>query len=101
MRDYSGRVFLQGSSGKSYQLRTDAKVPGMVLLRDPSGMVFYITYNNIQQVDLSDDYVVSAIFGNTDWEAGLQPVQALDKDGQLVTVQLDKIAFEDLVSIMS
>jgi hypothetical protein len=32
------------------QLRLDAKVPGTVLLRDQNGVVYFITFNNIQQV---------------------------------------------------
>ncbi len=32
------------------QVRLDAKMPGTVLLRDPNNLVYYLTYNNVQQV---------------------------------------------------
>lgn len=37
-------------SGNWWEVRTDAKLPGTLLLRDPSDNVYFITYNNIQQV---------------------------------------------------
>src|SRR5690348_14687088 len=32
------------------QCRLDAKMPGTILLRDKDGFVYFITFNNIQQV---------------------------------------------------
>jgi hypothetical protein len=44
-------VWLKARSGGWVEARLDAKIPGTVLLRDEgSGAVFFITYNNVQQV---------------------------------------------------
>jgi hypothetical protein len=32
------------------EVRLDAKMPGTVLLRDQQGYVYFITFNNVQQV---------------------------------------------------
>ena len=150
-------MWLRARGGSWLEVRLDAKVPGTVLLRDEgSGGVFYITYNNIQQVgwgefhaartpkraagargraprptrmasplfpkqapqtprppligpslpqiDLTDDYVVMALFGDGAWEDQLQRLQARENEdgsGALVDVAMDQEAFRDLISAMA
>ncbi|KIZ00564.1 hypothetical protein MNEG_7396 [Monoraphidium neglectum] len=86
------------------EVRLDAKVPGTVLLRDEgSGAVFYITNSNVQQFDLTDDYVVMALFGDGSWEDDMQRLQAREEEGgggDLVDVVMDQESFRDLISVM-
>ncbi|KXZ55132.1 hypothetical protein GPECTOR_3g283 [Gonium pectorale] len=99
-RDYDGHVFVRDGSGRWWEVRLDAKLPGTLLLRDQDNAVYFITYNTIQQIDLTDDYVVGSLFAGGDWTAVLQRVQARDEAGLLVDVRLDKEAFRDLISVM-
>jgi hypothetical protein len=43
-------VFLTSREGAKLELRLDARMPGTVLLRDPQGYVYFMTFNTIQQV---------------------------------------------------
>ena len=43
-------MFVQDGSGAWWEVRVDAKLPGTMLLRDSQDSVYFITYNNIQQV---------------------------------------------------
>lgn len=75
-------------------------MPGTVLLRDKGGGVHYITLNNIQQIDLTDDFVVMALFGDGAWEDTMQRLTARDDTGALVDVVMDKDTFRDIISVM-
>lgn len=100
-RSYDGHVVLLSRDGDPVELRLDAKIPGTVLLRDKNGGVFYITIDNVQQIDLTDDYVVVALFGDGAWEDRMQRLTARDEaTGSLVDVVLDSDAFRDLISVM-
>ncbi|GLI60519.1 hypothetical protein VaNZ11_002525 [Volvox africanus] len=99
-RDYDGHVFVRDGRGAWWEVRLDAKLPGTMLLRDPQDGVFFITYNNIQQIDLTDDYVVGSLFAGGDWESIAQRLQARDDMGALVDVKLGKEAFRDMISVM-
>lgn len=52
------------------------------------------------QIDLTDDYVVVALFGDGAWEDKMQRLTARDDSGSLVDVVLDGDAFRDLISVM-
>lgn len=53
------------------------------------------------QIDLTDDYVVVALFGDGAWEDRMQRLTARDEGtGNLVDVVLDSDAFRDLISVM-
>ncbi len=49
-REYDGHVWLRSTDGNWLEVRTDAKMPGTVLLRDKDGYVYFITYPGAQQV---------------------------------------------------
>ena len=51
-RGYDGHVSLLSRDGIPVEVRLDAKMPGTVLLRDQQGYVYFITFNNVQQVGL-------------------------------------------------
>lgn len=55
-RSYDGHVFLISREGAKMELRLDARMPGTVLLRDPQGYVYFMTFNTIQQVRLGDTF---------------------------------------------
>ncbi|KAI8463135.1 MAG: hypothetical protein J3K34DRAFT_527240 [Monoraphidium minutum] len=103
-REYDGHVWVQTRAGTWMEVRLDAKIPGTVLLRDEgSGAVYYLTNNNVQQFDLTDDYVVMALFGDGAWEDQIQRLQAREEEGgggRLVDVAMDQEAFRDLISVM-
>jgi hypothetical protein len=42
--------------------------------RSPEGRVFYLAFESLKQIDLSDDEVVGAI-ASSPWETGMQPVE--------------------------
>lgn len=52
------------------------------------------------QIDLTDDYVVMALFGDGAWQDTMQRLTAKDEAGNLVDVVLDQDAFRDLISVM-
>lgn len=54
------------------------------------------------QIDLTDDYVVMALFGDGSWEGNIQRLQAPVEEGstQLTDVQLNSEAFRDLISAL-
>lgn len=98
-RDYDGHLFVQAKDGSWFDVRLDAQIPGTLLLRDPDSFIYFMTLN-IQQIDLTDDYVVVSIFGDGTWESILQKVQGKDDDGAMVDARMDQESFRDLVSIM-
>lgn len=51
------------------------------------------------QIDLTDDYVVAALFEGGDWEASAQRVQVMDDSGELSDVRMPKSAFRDMISV--
>lgn len=57
-RGIDGRVWLKGSKGE-YAVRLDMEVPGAMLFRDGSGYVYALQTEALQQIDLSNDSVVS------------------------------------------
>mmetsp|Transcript_6776 Transcript_6776/g.18187 ORF Transcript_6776/g.18187 Transcript_6776/m.18187 type:complete len:154 (+) Transcript_6776:111-572(+) len=100
-REYDGHVWVRARSGDWWEARLDAQVPGTVLLRNPEGYVYFLNLN-IQQIDLTDDYVMAAVFGDGSWEANVQRVQAKDDaSGEPVDLQMPMDAFRDLISLMS
>lgn len=52
------------------------------------------------QIDLTDDYVVMALFGDGAWEDTMQRLTAKDEAGNLVDVRLDQDAFRDIISVL-
>jgi hypothetical protein len=53
-----------------------------------------------RQVDLTDDYVIMALFGDGAWEDRMTRLTARDDAGALVDVVLDSDAFRDLISVL-
>ncbi len=52
--------------------------PGFLLLRDDSGMCFYLPPDEsgrLMQIDLSDDMVVAQLFGNSAWLDVMEPLK--------------------------
>jgi hypothetical protein len=52
------------------------------------------------QIDLTDDQVVIAIFGDRRWEQQCQRVTGKDDSGQLVDLQMDQDVFRELISLL-
>jgi len=71
-----------------------------VLLRAPDGAISFISFAALQQVDLTDDDVVAALFAGGSWERAAQALQAREADGTLAPVRLDADTFRDIVSVL-
>ena len=54
----------------SRDVKLDLKSPGTLLLREPTGLVHYLAFGSLSQVDLSDDEVVGAV-AVSGWVSGL------------------------------
>jgi hypothetical protein len=52
------------------------------------------------QIDLTDDQVVIAVFGDRRWEQQCQRVTAKDDNGQLTDVQMDQDVFREIISLL-
>lgn len=99
-RDYDGTVYLLSrGTGKWYQVKADALIPGTLLLRDPDNFVYFISFNNVQQIDLSDDEAISALVGDGAWEGALQPVPGRDDVGNIADVVMDEETFRTIISL--
>ncbi|KAJ9524020.1 hypothetical protein QJQ45_022484, partial [Haematococcus lacustris] len=97
-RDYDGHVWVQERAGEWAEVRQDAELAGTLLVRSASGRVSFFTMG-LQQIDLTDDFVVAAVFGDGSWERVLQPLKAKDDNDQVVDVVLDQDSFRELISI--
>ena len=73
----------------------------MILLRDQETSLIHSYTLSLQQIDLTDDFVVVSIFGDGGWERLIKRVQGRDDGGTLVDATMDSDTFRDLVSIMS
>uniref|UniRef100_A0A7S0RJR6 Uncharacterized protein n=1 Tax=Chlamydomonas leiostraca TaxID=1034604 RepID=A0A7S0RJR6_9CHLO len=98
VRSFDGKVALQSKDRKLWDVKLDLRSPGTVLLRAPDGVVHYLAFSTLQQVDLSDDEVVGAI-AFSEWEKGAQPVQA--EEGRSVRkLELTREGFYELMSVV-
>jgi len=98
-----------GGAGAWLEVKTDAGVPGVLLLRDGAdgGRVWYLAVPRVQQVDLTDDFAVAAIFAGGDWERAMQPLQAPAEPGgdaaraglAVEDVRLDREAFRAVTTV--
>ena len=80
-----------------------------MLLRDSAdgGRVYYLTVPRAQQVDLTDDFAVAAVFAGGGWEKAMQPLQAPAEEGgeaaraglKVEDVRLDREAFRALTTV--
>jgi hypothetical protein len=68
------------------------QVPGALLLRDPSGNVFAVQTETVQQIDLSDDLVCLLMFADGAWEGQMAPIEFAGDDGKVKQLKLnDKV----------
>lgn len=101
-RSYDGHVALQNKKTLQFwDVKNDAKYPGMVMLREPeTGQVYVLAYANLKQVDLSDDDMVAAM-SMDNWEESVEPVQSAPKSDKTVDkLQLTREGFYNVVSIV-
>ncbi|MEW5302622.1 MAG: hypothetical protein WDW36_005388 [Sanguina aurantia] len=99
-RDFDGSLWLQAPSGTWYEAKLDAQVPGTVLLRnDQDSTISFISFS-MQQIDLTDDTLVTSVFGDRNWPALLEQVPAKNDIDQLIGLALDRDGFQNLVSIL-
>eukprot|EP00879_Flechtneria_rotunda_P005346 GHRR01005633.1.p1 GENE.GHRR01005633.1~~GHRR01005633.1.p1 ORF type:complete len:241 (+),score=116.03 GHRR01005633.1:253-975(+) len=100
LRAYDGHVAVKNKFTNAWtDLKCDMRAPGLLLLREPNGKVYFLGYGGVMQVDLSDDQVVAAIAAD-DWENTLKPVQAVLEDGSTEVLELSREDFYQLVSLV-
>eukprot|EP00882_Tetradesmus_deserticola_P009733 GHRQ01010280.1.p2 GENE.GHRQ01010280.1~~GHRQ01010280.1.p2 ORF type:complete len:158 (+),score=87.46 GHRQ01010280.1:539-1012(+) len=101
-RDVSGRAqLLRRSDGTWMQCKLDMELRGTMLLRDTSdGSVHVLQTDKLEQIDLSDDYLLLTLFADGEWEGQTQPIQLGDDDAALETLQVDEQQFKDFVGMI-
>ncbi|KAF8063721.1 hypothetical protein HT031_003576 [Scenedesmus sp. PABB004] len=101
LRAHDGHVAIQSRYTKAWvDIKCDLQVPGLLLLREPGGQVYYLGYAGLKQVDLSDDTVVQAVAAD-DWEDSMRPVQAETQAGGVEGLVMSREDFYALVSLTS
>ncbi|KAG1660999.1 hypothetical protein FOA52_007164 [Chlamydomonas sp. UWO 241] len=100
-RSLDGRVQLLSSKGKWFSVRLDMEVPGAMLLREPDlGFVYAVQTEALQQIDLSDDYVLLLMFADSAWEEQMSPVSYSDENGKSKQLKLDEREFREVVGLL-
>lgn len=95
-----GRLMLKSSKGEWYLCRLDMEVPGSMLLRDSKGNIFAIQTDQLQQVDLSDDYVALMMFADGEWENQMSPIEYEDAGGKTLQLKMDESEFRQVVGLL-
>ncbi|EFJ51013.1 hypothetical protein VOLCADRAFT_103652 [Volvox carteri f. nagariensis] len=100
-RGLDGRVYVKSTKGKMFAVRLDMETPGTMLIRDmESGEVYGLQTEGFQQIDLTNDQVVIALFADGNWESAMSPITFEDDDGQdllskpAANPHLRKLAYE-------
>uniref|UniRef100_A0A7R9V095 Uncharacterized protein n=1 Tax=Chlamydomonas euryale TaxID=1486919 RepID=A0A7R9V095_9CHLO len=99
-RTADGRVELRSSRGDWWSVRLDMEVPGAMLLRDPSGKVFAVQTDTVQQIDLSEDLICLMMFADGNWEAQMAPIEYAD-GGKIKQLKLDEKEFREVIGILN
>ncbi|KAF6261947.1 hypothetical protein COO60DRAFT_1625148 [Scenedesmus sp. NREL 46B-D3] len=98
-RSHDGHVAMLNRFSKQWtDVKCDLQVPGLLLLREASGQVFYLGYAGLNQVDLSDDQVVAAVAAD-DWENSMTLVKAETAAGGVEALEMTREEFYALVSL--
>eukprot|EP00878_Enallax_costatus_P011561 GHUV01012069.1.p1 GENE.GHUV01012069.1~~GHUV01012069.1.p1 ORF type:complete len:248 (+),score=50.94 GHUV01012069.1:135-878(+) len=99
-RSHDGHVAIQNKYTKTWvDVKCDFQVPGLLLLREEDGQVYWLGYGAVKQVDLSDDQVVTAVAAD-DWENSMTLVQAENEAGGIEALELSREAFYQIVSLI-
>lgn len=99
-RAKDGRISVKAANGMWYAVRLDMEVPGVLLLRDTDGFIYAVQTDGLQQVDLSDDFVVLLMFAEGEWEGQLAPIEMPDEQGKVVQLKLDEKQFRDVIGVL-
>ncbi|GLC45062.1 hypothetical protein PLESTB_001464500 [Pleodorina starrii] len=101
-RGLDGRVYVKNAKGKLFAVRLDMESPGTMLIRDTdSGEVYGLQTEGFQQIDLTNDAVVIALFADGNWESAMSPITFEDDDGKVKTLKLDEKLFRNLPGLLS
>ncbi|KAF6261645.1 hypothetical protein COO60DRAFT_743645 [Scenedesmus sp. NREL 46B-D3] len=100
-RDASGRAQLRRSDGTWMQCKLDMEVSGTMLLRDTNdSSVHVLQTDKLEQIDLSDDYLLLTLFADGEWEGQTQPIQLAGDSGALEPLQVEEQQFKDFVGMI-
>ncbi|GIL47489.1 hypothetical protein Vafri_4308 [Volvox africanus] len=101
-RGFDGRVYVKSAKGKMFAVRLDMETPGTMLIRDmESGEVYGLQTEGFQQIDLTNDQVVIALFTDGNWETAMSPITFEDDDGKVKTLKLEEKLFRNLPGLLS
>jgi hypothetical protein len=98
-RSPTGKVQLRSKSGNWYDVRLDMNLPGVCMLRAPSGDIYILQLEKIQQIDLSNDLIVMSVFGDAEWEGALEPL-AFGEGGK-DQLNMGVVEFRESLGILS
>ncbi|KAG1676466.1 hypothetical protein FOA52_002286 [Chlamydomonas sp. UWO 241] len=96
-----GRVQLKSMRGDWWSVRLDMEVPGALLLRDPSGNVYAVQTETVQQIDLSDDLVCLLMFADGAWEGQMAAIEFAGDDGKVKQLTLNDKEFREVIVLFS
>eukprot|EP00879_Flechtneria_rotunda_P007384 GHRR01007746.1.p1 GENE.GHRR01007746.1~~GHRR01007746.1.p1 ORF type:complete len:214 (+),score=66.25 GHRR01007746.1:390-1031(+) len=100
-RGVDGRVQLKKSDGKWMQIKLDMELQGTMLLRDTTTDEIYVLQTDtLQQIDLSDDYLLMMLFSDGSWQEDIQPIRLGDAEEGYEDLKLPEQQFKDLVGMI-
>lgn len=100
-RGDDGRVQLRKADGTWMQLKLDMEVRGTMLLRNTvDDTIWVLQTERLEQVDLSDDYLMFFMFADGGWEQQMLPIRIADENGESSTLEMGEQQFKDFVGLL-
>ncbi|GAX76645.1 hypothetical protein CEUSTIGMA_g4091.t1 [Chlamydomonas eustigma] len=102
-RSPDGRVMLKARDGQWFMIKNDMQSPGFILLRGESdGHIYFLPADEsgrLMQIDLSDDAVVSQLFGSGAWQDVIEEVK-IEEEGVVTPLVLPELDFRVTETLM-
>jgi hypothetical protein len=100
-RGDDGRVQLRKEDGTWMQLKLDMEVRGTMLLRNTADDTIWVLQTEmLEQIDLSDDYMLFSLFADKGWEQQIVPIQLTDESGSPSILEMNAQQFKDYVGLL-
>ncbi|KAF8065670.1 hypothetical protein HT031_003271 [Scenedesmus sp. PABB004] len=100
-RGPDGRVSLRTRGGTWMQAKLDMEVKGTMLLRNcDDSSVHVLQTDKLEQIDLSDDYLLLMLFADGGWEETTTPIQLSGEDGRPEALTVGEQQFKDFVGML-
>lgn len=100
-RGDNGRVQLRRTDGSWMQVKLDMEMRGTILLRNTTDdTVWVLQTDRLEQVDLSDDYILFMLFADDAWEQQIAPIRIADENGEASMLEMGEQQFKDYVGLL-